>query len=86
MALLLQQFDPDLIVVYPEWFGGADAFPSSVVPVADWLIPPVTSAGKSRVMSATTNLARAKVLRSQLREFQPSLPKIVHVRYYRLPN
>jgi hypothetical protein len=77
----IDAFAPDLIVAYPEWFKGRFNLPPSIIPVADWTIPPVTSAASRKVTFYATSLESARRLKRELAEFQASLPAEVTVDY-----
>jgi hypothetical protein len=77
-ARLLEDFRPDLIVIYPDWFG--DMLPPTLCPVAAWSNPAhYWNAGA--VSFFTTTPARAESLKDKLRQYEPRLPASVTVRY-----
>ena len=77
-ARLLEDFQPDLIVVYPDWFG--DVLPPTLCPVATWSSPAHYWNAGSVSFFATTP-ARAESLKNNLRQYEPRLPASVTVRY-----
>jgi len=79
-------FKPDVIIAYPSWFAGDHKFPDSIISVASWIIPPITSAGSSTVTFYATNRQNADQVRRHLQQFQPSLPNSVRVEWYKAPG
>ena len=77
-ARLIVEFDPDLIVVYPDWFG--DLLPPTLCPVATWSSPTHYWNAGSVSFFATTP-ARAESLQNKLRQYEPRLSASVNVRY-----
>jgi len=77
----IDAFHPDAAVLYPQWYLREKSLPKSLIPVATWTIPPVTSVGRRIVMFYAPNVPAAELLRKQLLEFEPSLPKAVTVLY-----
>lgn len=78
LARLLVEFNPDLIVVYRDWFG--DLLPASLIPVATWThAAHYWNAGSVSLMATTP--ARAAILRDNLRRYESRLPASVVVRY-----
>ena len=85
IAKEINEFRPDLIVAYPEWFTGSISMPKSLFPVGDWTIPPVTSAASRCVRFYATSRLSAERIRHELSDFQPYLPSSVTVKYSLLP-
>lgn len=82
-ARLLEDFQPDLIVIYPDWFG--DTLPPTLCPVASWSTP--AHYWNSGALSFfTTSPARAESLKDKLRQYEPRLPASVAVRYDDTPR
>jgi len=78
-----EQFDafrPDVIIAYPDWYRKNRKMPPSVVRVATWTIPKVTSAGR-RIVGFYAPIPKAEHVQTQLKEFERSLPKLVTVSY-----
>lgn len=77
-ARLIEDFMPDLVVVYPDWFG--DLLPASLIPVATWSSSAhYWNAGSVAFFAPTP--ARAESLADRLREYEPGLPATVTLRY-----
>lgn len=79
---LIDGFQPDLVAVYPQWYRREWALPKSLIPVGSWTVPPYnTSVGGDVEMFYAPSTASAARLKTQLMEFQKSLPVAVTVRY-----
>jgi hypothetical protein len=80
MKQQIDAFGPDLVIAYPDWYQKNRAMPSSVLAVATWTIPHVTSAAHRTVQFyAPPN--RIPLLRQELKEFEKELPPEVTVAY-----
>ena len=82
----LAAFDPDVVIIYKEWFSGRDALPNSMILVSQWTIPPNTTAAKRTICFYAPNLEKAKLLSRRIIEFQKSLPSRVDVVMFHIPT
>ena len=86
VGVQLAKFDPDVIIVYKEWFKGNEALPASMVLVSEWTIPQNTTAAGRTIRLYAPNLEKAKVLRANIEDFKKSLPSRVDVLMVDLPE
>jgi len=78
---VIDRFKPDLVIAYPDWFVGPESLPQTLIPVARWVIPPVTTAAGSMVTFYAFTAEGASGMRTNLVDFQSSLPSLVKVEY-----
>jgi hypothetical protein len=78
---MMDAFKPDVVIAYPNWFTGNQKLPDTLIPVATWTIPPITSAGGATVQFYGYSPEDAQRIARELHEFQSSLPNRVTVEY-----
>ncbi len=83
LAGAINQFKPELVIAYPNWFQSDVALPKFLIPVASWTISNITSAGGKTVCFYSLGTRQAARLETELKEFQLSLPTKVHVEYFK---
>ncbi len=82
----IDRFGPDIIIAYPDWYKKNRAMPSSLIPVATWTIPPVTTAAKPVVEFWAPSAQAAMEIQKRMRQFERRLPEQVKVKYLTLPQ
>lgn len=79
-AKLFEKTNPDIAIIYQDWFLGETQLPANWIKSGEWKITNNIVCGESTVSFFAPNIEKARKLETNLNEFASQMPKAIIIR------